>query len=137
MTNTVANEICKYISNLTATNPICVALGTTFTEASNLFLGIEQIKDVDSLTVIPYGGSPPTVDRHESAVQIRVKSSSNSRSLRMSQATINVLHGNDSVCASAPGKVFAQQSSPIILGYLEGGDYCITVSNYIVKHVKL
>jgi hypothetical protein len=150
MANIVCNEFRKYFNNLTATNAICVALGTTFVSGTNLFVLNEPSNDVATrcLTIIPYGGAPPSPegDRQESYVQIRLKTPYPENGLRTMQQIINSLHGNMHVCASNNGKVYAIQSSPIPYGYganygregqIEGGEYYIFVSNYRTKHIKL
>jgi hypothetical protein len=138
-TNTIANEIGKYFTGLAATNLVCTEFGTTFTNGKNMFIGIEPVSATQCISIIPYGGAPPSIEgnRQEAAVQIRVKTLKKSTGLRTSQAVINTLHANTSVCASQPGKVYAVQSSPIFLDQYEGGKYVITVSNYYIKHIKL
>lgn len=137
--NTIENEIRKYLGNKTATNPICNSLGTTLTSGTNLFMYEEPSSASQCITIIPYGGSSPTHegDRQEPAVQVRLKTNSNTKAIRTMQAVINDLHGNDSVCASKPGKIFAVQSNPVRLAPLEGGEIKIVVSSFTVKHIKL
>lgn len=139
--NTIENEIRKYLEDKTATNPICDSLGTTLTYGTNLFMYEEPSSGFASqcITILSYGGSPPNKDRRrqEPSVQIRLKTNSNTKANRTMQAIINDLHGNDRVCASQPGKLFAVQSNPIRLAPLEGGEIKVTVSNYNIKHVKL
>jgi hypothetical protein len=52
------------------------------------------------------------------------------------QSIINTLHENDNVCSSSPGKVFANQSAPMIIGVREAGEFVISVANFSVKHIK-
>lgn len=138
-TTTITDEFKKYFVALTATSPIVSSFGTTFVLGSNLYVGEENGKAVNMLTIYPTGGSPPNKDRlrQNSTVQIRIKSKSNSVGLRTMQDIINILHQNDNVCASAAGKVYALQSTPLILGKIEGGKFSIFTSNYRILHNKL
>jgi hypothetical protein len=139
MANTVVNEITKWFSNLTATSTICDTLGFTFTKGSNLFQIAEPPSATQCLTIIPYSGSPPSPegDRQESPIQLRLKTKSNEKGFKGMQDMINTLHHNGNICASQPGYVFANQSAPIRLEAMEGGEFTVFVSNYRVKHVKL
>ena len=139
MANTVVNEMTKWFSNLTATSTICDTLGFTFTKGSNLFQIAEPANATQCLTIIPYGSAPPSPegDRHESLIQLRLKIKSNEKGFKGMQDMINKLHHNGNVCASQPGYVFANQSIPIRLEAIEGGEFTIFVSNYRILHVKL
>ncbi len=138
-TTLVVDEFKKYFVNLTATSTIVSSFGSTFVVGSNLYVGEESEKEVNMLTIYPVPGGPPLTDneRHESAVQLRIKSTSNSIGLRTLQDTINILHRNMNVCASANGMVFASQSGPLPLGNIEGGRFSIYVANFEIKHIKL
>jgi len=138
MAEVIVNEVAKYLDNLNATQEVNVALGTTLSLGNNLFIVYEPQTTATTVTVIPYGGAPPDLDNYkrESFFQIRVKGKNIHSSLKASQAMINLLHTNESVCASTPGKVFAIQSSPIPLGW-EENEYIIVVGNYRCKYVKL
>lgn len=135
----VTDEFKKYFVGLTATSPIVSAFGTTFTVGSNLYIGEENEKHVNMITIYPTPGGPPQTDRQkqESSVQIRIKSASNSIALRTMQAIINILHYNGNICASTTGIVYANQSAPLPLGKIEGGKYSIFTANFDIKHVKL
>jgi len=137
--STIPNEFSKYFNNLTATHPICDALGTTLNEGSNLFIYTEPVEATMCVTIIPYGGAPPEPDnyKYETGVQVRLKANSRKRAIETMQAIIHDLHGNGSVCASTNGKVMANQSSPIIFEIQEGGERIITIANFRVKHIKL
>lgn len=139
MANVIINEFRKYFDRLTATNPICVALGDTFTSGSNLFVIIEPSTATKCLTITPYSGSSPRADRlkYESSVQIRLKIRDRQKGIRTMQEIINTIHCNTNVCASANSKCFAVQSSPIVLEMYEGGQYLAYISNFIIKHTKL
>ena len=139
MANFLCNEVRKYLHRLTATNPICRAYGRTLVSGTNLFVIMEPSTATKCITVIPYGGGRPTPEgnRQESAVQIRLKIKDRQKGIRAMQEIINRLHGNTDVCASAKGRVYAVQSSPIPLEIYEGGEYIAYVSNFIVKHTKL
>lgn len=134
MSDIIASSLKTYLLTLTATNTVCTELGTHFTFGTNLFIGIEP-ETTNCVTIIPYPGGPPTSDgsRQESAIQMRVKADSIRKSLRTSQSIINLLHNNDKMS----GKCTAVQSSPIILGVQEGGESVITVSNFVIKHIRL
>ena len=140
MSNFVANEVLKYLDGLPATSAICVSLGTTLTSGTNLFSLIEPSNEVATrcLTIIPYGGTPPSPEgyRQESNVQLRFKTPYPEDGLRFVQQVIDTFHTNTHVCASKPGKVYAVQSSPILIDRLEG-EFYIFVSNFRIKHVKL
>lgn len=138
-TRVISNEFQKYINNLPATNVVCSALGTSLTFGTNLFVDVEPAIATQMITIIPFSGGPPANDRYkyEGAVQIRVKANSVQKSLETSQALINILHGNTVTCASQPGKVYADQSTPFILEVLEGGKWVISVANYTIRHIKL
>jgi hypothetical protein len=139
MANVIINELRKYFDRLTATNPICTALGTTLTSGTNLFVIIEPSNSTKCLTIIPYSGMRPDADRkkYESSVQIRLKIRDRQKGIRTMQEIINTLHGNTDLCASAKSKCFAIQSSPTVLEMYEGGQYLAYVSNFIIKHIKL
>jgi len=135
---TIVKEIYKYLDNLTATNPICVSLGTTLSGGSNLFMMLEPADATQCITIIPYGGGRPNTDknRFESSVQIRLKTSSRQKALETMQSVIENLHMNDNVCASMNGLMMANQSLPIIFDVLEGGKYIISISNFSIIHTK-
>jgi len=139
MSRVISNEFYKFFDGLTATNAVCVSLGTTFTKGTNLFVDYESPAATQMLSVISFGGGPPDADtyKYTSGVQVRVKANSRQKSLEMNQAAINTLHMNQKVCASTNGIVLADQSSPIILEVVNAGQYYITVSNYTVKYIKL
>jgi len=139
MANTILTEFNKYFQDLAATNTVCVDFGATFISGTNLFIGIEPAKDSNLLVILPGAGSPPSSegDRHNPDVVIKIKHTSVQSSLKTSQSIINLLHTNTNVCASKPGRVYALQSSPRITEFQEKGEYCITETNYSVKHIKL
>ena len=135
MADLIASSFKTYFESLTATNDIISEFGTTLTHGTNLFIGFDE--DVDeSIVITPYGGEPPSVegDRQNPAIQIGVKSASRARSFKTSQAIINNLHGNKSICT---GRVQARDSSPIPLKVDESGRTLTTITNYYIKHVKL
>ncbi len=138
-TTLMVDEFKKYFANLTSTSTIVSSFGTAFVVGSNLYVGEESEKEVNMLTIYPVPGGAPLTDnqRQESEIQLRIKSTSNRIGLRTLQDTINVLHLNDNVCASANGRVFATQSSPMPLGKIEGGRFSIYVANFSIKHIKL
>jgi len=136
MADTVASPMAAYLDGLTATNTICVALGTTLVRGANLFIGVEPVA-TECVVIIPYGGAPPFNDgnRQEAAVQILLKTTSRKKALNVQQSIINFLHNNTKAMDS--GKIFANQSTPILFGAREGGESIISVSNYTIKHVKI
>jgi len=135
----IPKEFLKYFEDLTATNSICVALGTTFTKARTLFIGQEPPDKSPCLTIIPYGGAPPTPegDRQYSNVQIRIRANTLQKSLETGQQVINNLHANTKVCASCNGKVLAVQSQPVTYSVEEGGEEQVVVTNFEVIHTKI
>ena len=135
MSSTIYNKISDYLISLSATSNVCSELGTTLT-TSNLHIGFESDTDNDSITLIPYSGAPPNSDgnRQNPSVQIRLKTSSREKSMKVQQAIINDLHMNE---LSGNGKMFAVQSAPSLLEDTEGGEWHISVSNYNIKHVKI
>lgn len=139
MARTIGDEFQKYFANLTATSDICDTLGTTLVFGTNLFVGYEPASATRCITITPYDGDPPNIDkeRQTSYVQIRVKTPSNRTSFETSQSIINALHCNKNVCASQPGKVFAIQSTAMPLEYQQGGELLVTISNFQVKYIKL
>lgn len=142
MSSIVYNEFKKYLNNLAATNVICNTLGTTLTASSTLFVGQEPIMrsgfPATCCTILPYGGGPPSPEgsKREGAVQIRLRCLNHWTGLKTQAQMINVLHNNTKVCASTNGRVSAVQSEPIPLGYGEGGEISIVVSNYTIKYTK-
>ncbi len=138
-TTMITDEFKKYFINLTATSTIVSSFGTTFVLGSNLYVAEENEKHVNMLTIYPTGGATPNKDnqRQDPSVQIRIKSISNSIGLRTTQDIINTLHENTNVCASANGRVYALQSTPMPLGKIEGGKFSIFVANFDIKHIKL
>ena len=141
MSGIVVNELKKYMESLTATNTICDELGTLFASGTNLFIGYEPSNDVsdECMTLIPYSGTPPSPegDRQESYVQIRLKTNDIEVGLKTMQSVINTLHNNTDACASCNGRIVAIQSSPILLEFIEGGEYAAFVANFGIKHTKL
>lgn len=139
MANIIYDEVRKYLDGLAATNTVCSALGTTLTAGTNLFIGSEPDDVATCCTIIPYGGAPPSQegDKQEGTFQIRLKTTSMETGLKTQQAAINLLHNNTKVCASTNGRVSANQSAPITLGYEEAGEYPIVISNYSVRYIKI
>jgi len=135
MADIIASSLKTYLETLTATHDVCDALGTRLVFGANLFIGVEP-EITNCVTIIPYGGAPPSPegDRQFAALQLRTKTSTAKKSLNIGQGLINLLHNNDSACS---GRINAVQSAPIIIGFTEGGENIITVTNFIVKHVKL
>lgn len=135
--NTIVNEIHKYLDGLAATNTVCSALGISLSSGSNLFNYVEPTAATQCITIIPYGGSPPMdKDKQNPSVQIRIKAKKNETAMQTGQAIINKFHRNDSVCASKPGVIYANQSIPIFLPALEGGEFSVVVTNFNIRHVK-
>ena len=135
MATTIADEMKDYLASLTATNVICSDLGATFLWGTNLTIGAELNSSV-CLTIIPTGGGPPTdKDKQNSSVAIQFKAQTRQKALSVMQSVINHLHMN-SDCAISKGKIYAVQSTPILLGAREGGQEIITVANFNIKHVK-
>jgi len=135
-TNTICNAVASYLEDLTATNAVNVALGTTMEYGRNLFIGIEPATKVDTITLTPYGGSPPNVDRQRQNPSIQIRSNTNTRqkALSVQQSLINLLSMNE---LNGNGFVRCNQSAPIIGGVSEGGEWIIAFSNYNIKHVKV
>lgn len=134
MATTIADEIKDYFASLTATNAICVDFGATFLWGTNLSIGAELNSSV-CLTIVPSGGSPPTdKDKHNSSVLIHFKTQTRQKALSVVQSVINELHMNNSCIA--PGKIYATQSTPILLGTRGEGKEVIAIANFNVKHVK-
>ena len=133
---TIYDKVKDYFVGLASDHAICSAFGTTFTFGTNLFIGIEPNVSVSCITIQPYAGPPPTPegDRQESAMQIRLKTNNRQKAITVQQAIINSLHGNQ---LSGNGYITANNSSPTIIGILEGGEWIISVSNYLIKHVKI
>jgi hypothetical protein len=137
-TNTIINEVGKYLSSLTATNAICNSFGSVFIDNKNLYYGRYPSIATPYLSVIPYGSENPTSrDKFNSHLQIRVRTRTTQSNFKVSQALINNLHMNHNVVASSSGIVLANQSQPIMLPPLEGGEWIIGVVNLTIKHVKL
>lgn len=137
MASTAADQVASYLVGLPATNAICSNLGTRLVFGTNLFIAVEATSG-DCVVVTPYGGAAPVIDRFsekfESTVQVRLKMTDKRKVLSVMQDIINDFHNNDNIVTK--GIVWAIQSSPILLGIREGGESAITVSNYIIKHVK-
>ena len=131
----IVNVIASYLEDLSATHPICSSFGDTLEFSSNLFIGIEPIKTVSTITLIPYSGSPPNMDnqRQTAALQIRLRTNSRYKSLSVQQACIDNLHTNT---LSGNGKMYSRDSAPLIIKSEDGDKWIISVSNYIVKYVK-
>ena len=136
MAETVINIVASYLSNLTATNPICTAFGSTLTEGTNLFIYSEPYENTDMITLIPYGPSPPAPDgyKQKANIQIRMKSSNRSTLMSTQQAIINTLHMNQ---LGGSGQMMSNTSVPIPLEDLEGGEYKLSVSNFKIIYVKI
>ena len=135
MATTIADEMKMYLASLTATNVICSDLGATFLWGTNLTIGAELNSSI-CLTIIPTGGGPPTdKDKQNSSVSIQFKTQTRQKALSIMQSVINHLHLN-SDCAIPKGKIYAVQSTPILLGVREGGQSVIAAANFNIKHVK-
>ena len=138
MSDVITREVWKYLDGLSATHEINVNLGTILSFGNNLFMPIEQPNIATCLTIIPYGGSSPNIDkyRQDSTFQIRLKARGIHSSMKGMQSIINDFHMNTSICASSPGLVKAIQSTPTIAGW-EEDEYILVVSNYSVANIKL
>jgi len=132
----VLDMLIYYFDNLAADCAICTAFGTTFTKGTNLFVGTIPAVDNDLIGITTYGGSPPTKegDRLNPYIQILTKTKSRERALLTMQSIINDLHMNTN--AISKGVLISNNSDPILLGFVESGEYCLAVSNYQIKHVK-
>jgi len=135
-TEIIANKVASYLTGLSATSEIPTALGTRLVASINLFVGFEVDTDVDSITLIPYPGSPPNRDgyRQESSVQIRLKTSSTEKALKVGQACVNYLHMKQ---ISGKARIQALNSGPLVLGRIEGEEWCISTVNFSIKHIKV
>lgn len=136
MADTACNIVASHLTGLAITNAVCVALGTTLEFGYNIHIGIGPATSGDTLTITPYGGSPPNLDgyRQNAEIQIQSKTDNRKTALELQQSLINELHVSE---LSGNGKVFAKQSAPILLGTIEGGEHTLAVSNYNIKHVKI
>lgn len=130
----VINNVASYLESLNATNPICVALGTTL-NSSNCFLLFAQDTDNDSMVISTYAGGPPEMDSYKQNpyVQIRFRTSNKQRSYDFQQALIDNLHNK---CIDKYTKMFAVNSAPLISGVTEGSEWVISTSNYQIKYVR-
>ena len=99
-------------------------------------MDVEQQVATSCVTILTYPGSAPIVDRQDATIQIRVKSSSTQKAQETCQEMINVFDRNSKVCASIPGKVFADQSAPMLFQHLEGGEFTVSIADFSVKHIK-
>lgn len=119
---TILNNIASHLINLSATHAITNAFGTTLTFGTNLFIGGCEATETNTITLIPYGGSPPNKDgnRQNPSVQIESRTNSRYKGIETQQALINELHMNQ---LSGQGLIQANQSIPIILGTEKGGRY--------------
>ena len=136
MATTIADELKNWFESLTATNPIASSLGDTFSFGRNLTIGVEN-NATQVLTIIPYGGGPPTYEgeRQNSSVQLRLKTPNRARGWSVMQSTINELTNKYEVITK--GRLWANQSTPIVLPIIrEGGEQTIYVVNFSSKHVK-
>ena len=135
MADTVYDKIYDYLASLPMSNQICSELGTTLAH-SNLFIGYEPNTDSDSVTIIPYAGASPEPDgwRQNPSVQIRLKTSSREKALRVQQAVINDFHMRS---IDNKIKLFANNSAPTIMPDISGGEWKVTVSNYRIKNIKI
>lgn len=131
----IVNDIATYMEDLTATHPICSAMGGTFANGVNLFVAYEPKKDVDTLTIIPYSGARPNRDkqRQTAAIQLRLKTHSRYKALNVQQACIDNL---DSNYLNGNGFMRANESAPLIIGSIDNDRWTISVSNYTVKYLK-
>ena len=135
MTAIIADKLASYLTGLPATSEIPNALGTRLVATTNLFVGFEAYVSVDSITLIPYPGVPPNMDgyRQESSVQIRLKTSTTEKAMKVGQAIVNHLHMKQ---ISGKAQLHAINSAPLILGRLEGEEWCISTVNFSLKHLK-
>lgn len=136
MTTTLTSEIKDYLESLSATNPVCSALGTTLNFGSTLFINHEP-ETSPCVTVYSYSGAPVGPDgyKYEARFQMRVKHSSKETGEEVAQALINDMGYNMSVVPK--GLVQALTSIPLPFASREGGEDTVFVSNFTVKYVKL
>jgi len=136
MTAIIADRLASYLTGLSATSEIPTALGTRLVATTNLFVGFEVYTSVDSITLIPYPGSPPNKDgyRQESSVQIRLKTSTTEKAMKVGQAIVNHLHMRQ---ISGKARIQALNSGPLVLGRIEGEEWCISTVNFSIKHFKV
>jgi hypothetical protein len=137
--SSLVEDIGTHFRGLASTHEILTNFGATqFVENSNLFYIVEPATPNNSVTIIPYGGSPPDIT-HKNAqypsCQIRVKASGVAKGYRVTQAIINELHQNNELGSNIPMKCFANQSSPMFLKWDEE-DYPVYVCNFDFMHVK-
>jgi len=134
----VAEDLEIWFSNLTATNEIVSNFGTTFTSNTNLFLLVEPASPTNSVTIIPYPGTPPSI-RHVGAqypsVQIRVKTNSVPKAYKVTQSIINAWHNNDRIGSNIKMKIFSSDSGPLFLKY-DAEDYPVFVANFDLMIIK-
>jgi len=133
---TILNKVASYLTELSATNIICSALGTTLRLATTLFLGQEPHKDSDTVTLLIYSGSPPDTsgNKYMSAVQVRVKTDSVKKGLDTQQAIINHLHMNE---LGGRGLMTSVNSAPISFQGVEGGEKSIVITNFYIHHLRI
>lgn len=135
---TIIDEIGTHLTNLTATNPICSSFGAIFVDNKNLFYNTTPSIATPLISILPYGGEPPTdLYKYNSHVQIRIKTKTNSSGMRTGQAIINYFNRNYNISASLNGVVISNQSQPIPIKPEEGGEWKINVVNLTIKHVRL
>ena len=134
--STILNTVASYLCNLSATSSICVSLGTTLEFSRNLFIGGCEATETNTITLIPYGGSPPNNDgyRQNPSVQVESRTTSRYKGLETQQALINWLHMHE---LGGQGLVQANNSIPIPLGTERGGRYVLYVSNFNIKSLKV
>ena len=138
MSNIYCNTVASYLTDLSATNAICQALGTTLKYSTNLFVGFQPSVDRNTITLVPTGGTSPENDklRQNPSFQIMLKINSREKSLTVSQALINTLHGN-MLNGVGHGRISANQSAPFVIGILEGGEWIVSTINFNAKHVRV
>ena len=135
----LVTDVGTYFVGLASSHEILTNFNATLFEANtNLFYLIEPESPTNSVTLIPYGGSPPST-RHRGAqnprFQVRVRNTSVAKAYKTTQAVINDLHMNDNVGSNIPMKIFAVQSAPMFMGW-DNEDYPVYVANFDVLLIK-
>ena len=136
MALTAADSFSTYFKNLSATNEICVALGTTLSEGTTLFTDYEPTTVASCIIVTSYGGGKPDKDGYKrlTSVSIMIKGKSRQMIKKTAQSVINVLHENGNVLT---GLVIADTSEPLPVEVYEGAEYIKYSTNFTVKYIKL
>jgi len=115
------------------------AFGASIQTGVNLYVGFVPVSPANVITLFIMGGSPPEPGnkyKHNSHIQIRLRSTDFLTSYNTGQALIDQMHYNGNVLTNSNGILYAMQSSPIFVSRSDEDRRVIMTCNFEVSHVR-